>query len=181
VPALSDSAGASAEKATTIRDLLAKHRKQPSCNACHARLDPWGIPFEQYNAVGKFQPKVPKEGTRVSPFKTATHKDLDGYAAYLTTLNTVPVQADAKVPGGPSVDGMDELKAYLLKDRKGDIARNVLRRLYAYGLGRELTWRDRFAAEDMLATVGKGGYRVRDMIEAICRHESFRPPTEGGK
>lgn len=181
VPALSDSAGASAEKATTIKDLLAKHRKQPSCNACHARLDPWGIPFEQYNAVGRFQPKVPKEGTRVSPFKTATHKDLDGYSAYLTTLNTVPVQADAKVPGGPSVNGMDELKAYLLKERNGDVARNVLRRLYAYGLGRELTWRDRFAVEDMLAAVGKGGYGMRDMIEVICRHESFRLPTEGRK
>ena len=76
---------------------------------------------------------------------------------------------------------MDELKAYLLKERKGDITRNVLRRLYAYGLGRELTWRDRFAVEEMLAAVGKGGYGMRDMIEAICRHESFRTTPEGKK
>jgi hypothetical protein len=129
VPALSDSAGASAEKATTIKDLLAKHRKQPSCHACHARLDPWGIPFEQYNAIGKYQPKVPKVGTRVSPFKKDTHKDRDGYVAYLAKLNTIAVQADAKVPNGPTLDGLDELKAHLLKERTGDIARNVLRRL----------------------------------------------------
>jgi mono/diheme cytochrome c family protein len=178
VPALVDTAGASAEKAATIKDLLALHRKQPSCNACHARLDPWGIPFEQYNAIGKFQPKVPKEGTRVSPFKLAVHKDLDGYSAYLNSLNTVAVGADARVPSGPNIDGMSELKAYLLKERKGDIARNVLRRLYAYGLGRELTWRDRFAVEEMLDTVEKSGYGMRDMILAVCRHESFREQTK---
>ncbi|WP_439621624.1 DUF1592 domain-containing protein [Gemmata sp.] len=178
VPALVDTAGASAEKAATIKALLARHRTQASCNACHARLDPWGIPFEQYNAIGKFQPKVPKEGTRVSPFKAAVHKNLDGYAAYVNALNTVTVGADSRVPGGPSIDGMTELKAYLLKDRTGDVARNVLRRLYGYGLGRELTWRDRFAVEDMLAGVGKDGYGMRDMIVAVCQHESFRRSTE---
>ncbi len=178
VPALVDTAGASAEKAATIKELLAQHRRQASCNACHARLDPWGIPFEQYNAIGKFQPKVPKEGTRVSPFRLATHKDLDGYAAYVNSLNTVTIKADARVPGGTNIDGMAELKAYLLKDRKGDVARNVLRRFYGYGLGRELTWQDRFAVEDMLDEVGKSGYGVRDMIVAVCRHESFRGHTE---
>ncbi|MFP6762598.1 MAG: DUF1592 domain-containing protein, partial [Planctomycetaceae bacterium] len=44
VPALSDSVGETAEQSLTIRDLLARHRQQESCNACHARLDPWGIP-----------------------------------------------------------------------------------------------------------------------------------------
>ncbi|MFO0824296.1 MAG: DUF1592 domain-containing protein [Gemmataceae bacterium] len=179
VPALVDTAGASAEKAATIKDLLARHRKQASCNACHASLDPWGIPFEQYNAIGKFQPKVPREGTRISPFKTATHKNLEGYAAYVNALNTIPVSADARVPGGPNIDGMAELKAYLLKDRKGEIARNVLGRLYSYGLGRELTWRDRFAVEEMLATVGPSGYGLRDIILTVCQHQSFRVSSEG--
>jgi mono/diheme cytochrome c family protein len=177
VPALADTAGASAEKATTIKDLLAKHRQQASCNACHVRLDPWGIPFEQYNAIGKFQPVVPKEGTKVRPFTKAAHKDLDGYVAYLETLNTITVHADAPLPGGPTVNGMGELKAYLLKSRKDDIARNVLRRLYAYGLGRSLTWQDRFAVDDMLESTRKDGFGMRDMIVAICRHDSFRNPT----
>lgn len=177
VPALADTAGASAEKATTIKDLLAKHRQQPSCNSCHVRLDPWGIPFEQYNAIGKYQPVVPKEGTRIRPFSTAEHKDLDGYTAYLKSLNTITVQADARVPGGPTVNGMAELKAYLLKERKDDVARNVLRRLYAYGLGRSLTWRDRFAVEAMQGDLRKTDYGMRDMIVAICRHDSFRNPS----
>lgn len=177
VPALADTAGASAEKATTIKDLLAKHRQKDSCNACHARLDPWGIPFEQYNAIGKFQPDVPKEGTKARPFSVAAHKDLDGYAAYLKSLSTLTVHADARLPGGPTVNGMAELKAYLLKERKDDVARNVLRRLYAYGLGRKLTWHDRFAVDEMLDGARKTGFGMRDMIVAICRHDSFRNPT----
>jgi mono/diheme cytochrome c family protein len=181
VPALADTAGASAEKATSIKDLLVKHRQKASCNACHARLDPWGIPFEQYNAIGKFQPVVPKEGTKIRPYSPATHKDLNGYIAYVTTLNTITVHADAEVPNGPTVTGITELKAYLLKNRKDDIARNVLRRLYAYGLGRRLAWQDRFVVDDMLDSHRKSGFGVRDMIVAICLHDSFRnqnPPRK---
>ena len=51
VPALTDSAGESAEQSLSIAELLAKHRTVESCNDCHFRLDPWGIPFEHYNAV----------------------------------------------------------------------------------------------------------------------------------
>lgn len=51
VPALSDTAGESLETALSIADLLARHSTIESCNNWHARLDPWGIPFEQYNAI----------------------------------------------------------------------------------------------------------------------------------
>ena len=71
VPALSDSAGESLEQALSIADLLARHRTVESCNDCHSRLDPWGIPFEEYNAIGRYQPKVPQDGTRVSGFNAA--------------------------------------------------------------------------------------------------------------
>jgi hypothetical protein len=134
VPALSDTAGESAEKALTIKGLLAKHRQKESCRDCHARLDPWGIPFEHYNAIGKYQPLVPKEGARVNGFNLQTHGDLDGYAAYLKTINTEKVEANARVPNGREVSGMEELKAYLLEHRQEEVAENLLRRLLTYGI-----------------------------------------------
>ena len=76
VPALSESAGDSAEQALSIKQLLQKHRSQESCNDCHVRLDPWGIPFERYNAIGKYQPLVPKDGTRVRGFNREKDQDL---------------------------------------------------------------------------------------------------------
>ncbi|HEX8913663.1 MAG TPA: DUF1592 domain-containing protein [Humisphaera sp.] len=177
VPALSDSAGASAEKALSIKDLLAKHRQKESCRDCHARLDPWGIPFEQYNAIGRYQPAVPRDGTRVAPFKTATHRDLAGYEEYLRSINQVPVSAESRLPSGLKVRDLDELKAYLLRDRQQDIAANVVRRLLAYGLGRDLTWRDRPAVEALVKGSAPGGYRVGDLIVAVCQSETFRNPS----
>jgi hypothetical protein len=174
VPALSDSAGESAEKALTIKDLLARHRQKASCNDCHVRLDPWGIPFEHYNAIGKFQPMVPEEGTRVGSFRGEVHKDLEGYLAYLDSINTVEVGAQARVPHGPAVDGVEGLKAHLLKDRHEDIAENVLRRLLGYGIGRELSYRDRFAVEELLQRSAATGYKLQDMIVAICQSDLFR-------
>ena len=174
VPALSDSAGESLEKALSIADLLAKHRTVESCKDCHFRLDPWGIPFEHYNAIGQFQPKVPKDGTRVRGFNASKHGDLAGYQEYLDSINTVEVDAKARVPHGPEVDGMRELKSYLLKERKDDIAENVIRRLLSYSIGRQLTYRDRFAVKEMFAQAKKKDFGMRDIIVAICKSDVFR-------
>jgi hypothetical protein len=174
VPALTDTVGESAEKALTIKDLLAKHRQQESCNDCHARLDPWGIPFERYNAIGRYQPLVPKEGARVNGFNLQAHGDLAGYAAYLKAINTEKVEASARVPNGPEVDGMPELKEYLLKHRKHDVAENILRRLLTYGIGRELTLHDHFSVDELLANCATHDYRLLDMIITICQSNVFK-------
>ena len=36
-----------------LRDMLAKHRENPSCAACHARFDSFGLAFEGYGPVGE--------------------------------------------------------------------------------------------------------------------------------
>lgn len=177
IPALSDSAGDSAEQALTIKDLLAKHRTVESCNDCHVRLDPWGIPFERYNAIGKYQPFVPKEGTRVRGFNKKKDNDLAGYAKYLESVNTQKVQADARVPHGPNVESMPQLKAHLLKARQHDIAENVIRRLLTYGIGRELNYRDRYEVENILAQSRGNGYLLQDMIVLVCQSSTFRSPA----
>lgn len=177
VPALSDSAGASLEQARSIAQLLKKHRAVESCNNCHFRLDPWGIPFEEYNAIGRHQPKVPKDGMRVNGFNAQQHIDLAGYHAYLNSINVVEVNAKARVPHGPEVNGMRELKAHLLKDRKNEIARNVIRRLLSYGIGRHLTYRDRFAVQELFEEAKAKDFGMRDIIVSICKSNVFRDST----
>jgi len=176
VPALSDSVGESAEKALTIKDLLAAHRQKESCNDCHSRLDPWGIPFEHYNAIGKYQSLVPKEGTRVSGFNLNQHQDLSGYQNYLKSINTEKVEAIARVPLGPQVNGMEDLKKFLIMEKRDQVAENVLRRLLSYGIGRELTAHDRFVIEELLQKSSANGHRLLDMIVTLCTSEIFRNP-----
>ena len=173
VPALADSAGDSAEESVMIKDLLALHRTKESCADCHVRLDPWGIPFERYSAIGKFQPMVPKDGTRVRGFSLKADKTLDGYNKYLKKLFNIEVDASARVPHGPEVDGMPELKRYLIKNRKKDIVKNVIRRLMTYGIGRELTYRDRFEVEKLQKQAKEDEYKLQDMIVSICQSPTF--------
>ena len=45
------------EKPKTMRELMAAHRKQSSCFACHGVLDPLGFALENFDAVGVWRTK----------------------------------------------------------------------------------------------------------------------------
>ena len=47
----------------SLREQLEKHRQSQSCNECHQKIDPWGLLFENYNAVGKWINKKQKDVT----------------------------------------------------------------------------------------------------------------------
>jgi len=65
VPALKEET-----KNLTLRERLERHRNQPGCANCHAKIDPWGVPFEEYDAAGFFKSgKVDARSTL--PDKTA--------------------------------------------------------------------------------------------------------------
>jgi hypothetical protein len=125
---------------------------------------------------------VPDEGTRIRGFSIKNDDDIDGYQAYLDKLNTNEVDAAARVPHGPKVDGMRDLKDYLLKDRVDDIAENVVRRLLTYGLGRSLSYRDRYVVEELVRKSKGTDHALRDMIVSVCLSDIFRKtPTDTAK
>ncbi len=177
VPALSETAGKDVSTATSIKDHLRRHRTVESCNDCHVRLDPWGIPFEEYNAIGQYQPFIPKDGASVPKFNGPAGETPEGYRNLLKTIYTVQADPVARVPNGPEVNGMRELKDYLLKDRKEEVAENVIRRLLTYGIGRSLTYHDRYAVEKLLKQSKQNDHRFQDMIISVCSSEFFRTPT----
>jgi len=41
------------DSSLSLRQKLEAHRNQPGCAKCHAGIDPWGVPFEQYDASGR--------------------------------------------------------------------------------------------------------------------------------
>ena len=50
VPALKEET-----KQLTLRQRLEQHRNQPGCAQCHAKIDPWGVPFEEFDAGGRLK------------------------------------------------------------------------------------------------------------------------------
>ena len=73
--------------AKTMRELMAEHRSNAVCAACHRSIDPLGLALENFDAVGRWR-------TRGE----------DGAA----------VDASGSMPGGEAFDGVDGLRQALL-------------------------------------------------------------------
>jgi hypothetical protein len=69
------------DKNLTLRQKLEQHRDQDGCAKCHRGIDPWGIPFEQFDAGGLFK-KTPVAADSTLPDETEI-ADFAGLRAYL--------------------------------------------------------------------------------------------------
>ena len=45
----------------TVRERLARHREQTSCNNCHRRIDPYGLALENFNVIGHWREQLDGE------------------------------------------------------------------------------------------------------------------------
>jgi hypothetical protein len=78
VPALPEDDGAQ----LTLRQKLERHRDQQGCAKCHAGIDPWGLPLEQFDAGGLFKRNQAVDARSTLPDKTEV-ADASGLKAYL--------------------------------------------------------------------------------------------------
>ncbi|MDA1016531.1 MAG: DUF1592 domain-containing protein [Planctomycetota bacterium] len=139
----------------TIPQALAVHRESTACMGCHRKIDPWGLAFEEYDAIGNWQ--------------------RDGIGAELRRRRTQhPVESRTELPGGVEVNGMKQLQAELLRTRKDDFRRTLLRKMMAYALGRSLTLADLEAADSLAATLRDRGDRMGTLVELIVASEVFQ-------
>ena len=56
----------------TLREKLERHRNQEGCAKCHAGIDPWGLPFEQFDAAGLFKRSSTVGASSTLPDETET-------------------------------------------------------------------------------------------------------------
>ena len=70
VPEL-DQAQGSDEKLLTLKEKLIAHADNESCRDCHRKIDPWGLAFENYNALGQW-----REGS-TDPLVLAPHQSVE--------------------------------------------------------------------------------------------------------
>jgi len=142
-------------KNLTIPQALAVHRDSAACMGCHRKIDPWGIAFEEYDAVGNWQ--------------------RDGVGATLRKRRTSqPIDAKAELPSGVKVDGMRELREELLRSKSDEFRRALLRKVMAYALGRSLTLGDVEAADALVPVLRNRGDRLAALIELIAASEPFQ-------
>jgi hypothetical protein len=130
--------------ATSIRDLLSKHRESPSCYSCHRKIDPLGFALENFDPVGGFRKRIGK--AKVDP--------------------------SGELPSGEKFSDVAGLKKVLLK-RKNLFVRMLTGRLMTYACGRRTEATDDRVIEEIAATLPSHDYGLRSLIEAIVTSELF--------
>ncbi|WP_200975850.1 DUF1592 domain-containing protein [Echinicola sp. 20G] len=130
----------------TLKEQLFIHRDKAACMDCHKKIDPYGIVFENYNAVGLYQ-------------TVAKEKDID---------------TRAELPNGEVVDGIGEIKSYILNMKRDDFTRSLVKHLFSYALGRDVTFVDEREIEQIVSKVRSDDYKFQSLIEHIVLSPSFK-------
>lgn len=144
----------------TLKEQLAIHREDDACRDCHRKIDPWGLPLERFDAIGLYR----EEALRLS----AKNK---GEAR--TEKNWAPVDAAVNMPDGHAVDGVQQLKDYLLAEKQDAFARALVVKLTAYALGRSIEFSDEKAIDSLTKRFQKNDYRLDSLIESIVLSKLF--------
>jgi hypothetical protein len=132
VPPLDASAQAE-HGAAPMRQLMERHRGDPLCASCHARMDPLGLALEHYNAIGQW-----RDDDHGSP--------IDSAGRLVTGEHFADAHALAKIIAGP---------------RRIDFHRCLADKMLTYALGRGLEYFDTPAVDRIVAALDRdGGMRV---------------------
>ena len=129
----------------TLKERIADHRNKAACISCHAKIDPWGIAFENYDALG----------------------------SYRTQIKNKPVDATSTLFNKQKLAGMDGLKRYLLTDRQDQFATAMVHKMAAYALGRPLSFSDHADIDNMTVQFRRRGDRLGDLVNLIVSSELF--------
>ncbi len=129
----------------TFRQRLERHRADPVCAGCHARMDPLGFGLENFDAIGSWR----------------------------RTVGDAPVDAAGQLVSGEKFTGPAELKKLLLA-RKDEFIRNLSEKMLAYALGRGVEPCDWLSVHDISAAVAADGYRAQRMVIEIARSYPFQ-------
>lgn len=129
----------------TLKEQLEIHRDKASCRDCHKSIDPYGVVFESYDAVGRLQTK--NKGR--------------------------PVDTKSTLPDGTQVDGVLGMKAYILAEGRQAFRRSLAEHLLAYAIGRDIKFTDDAAIDEIVGKLSAGEDKFQVLIKAIVASRPF--------
>ena len=136
----------------TLREKIEAHRNDANCAACHAKIDPLGLAWDNYDAIGQWRTR---------------EKVLAG-------VGEDPVIDPAGLmPDGRAFKDATEFKQLLLEDRD-KVARAFIEHLCTYGLRRVLSIDDQDDLKMIEEEAKKNDYRVKDIVRAVALSELMR-------
>jgi hypothetical protein len=134
----------------TLRMKLEAHIHDPRCASCHSKIDPLGLAFENYDAIGRWRTAEVVEGTGDNP----------------------PVNPAGKFVDGRTYDSPEAFKQLLLAEVDTFNAA-FIEKLATYGLRRTMSVDDHHDLAEIAAASRTHDYRLRDIVEAFVLSDLF--------
>ncbi|MES1172044.1 MAG: DUF1592 domain-containing protein, partial [Bacteroidota bacterium] len=127
----------------TVRSALEAHRANAFCASCHDYIDPMGVPFENFDAIG----------------------------AYQTMDNGSPIVTSTTLKGGQMLNGPKELATFLANDKR--FAACVMQQALTYAVGRSFDTQDgkNYVAGISEPFMGKGTWP--ELLKTVATSEAF--------
>jgi hypothetical protein len=137
--------GDKAQLTGSLRQRMEQHRANPACANCHAKMDPIGFAFENYDAIGAFRTK-------------------DG---------EFPIETAGVLPDGKAFQGPGELKTILM-EKRNQFTRCLTEKMLIYALGRGLEYYDRRPVMQIQDSLAKNDYKFSVLVAEIVKSDPFR-------
>ena len=129
----------------TLKEQLFLHRNKVSCMDCHKKIDPYGVIFENYDATGRYQ----------------------------LTMKGKPIDSKSVLPDGNEVDGIQDMKDYILKFKTEDFTKSIVKNLFSYANGRDVGFADEKEIKYIVERVKRDNYSFKTVIQEIIYSQSF--------
>ncbi len=141
------------EPGLSTRDRLASHATNPSCSGCHSLMDPLGLAFESYDAVGAFRDT--EGGLLIDSSGELSSSDVDGRFEG-------PAQLGSMLASSQNVSAC--LSNYWLQ----------------YALGREATADDACSMRTVIDSFDAHDHQLPDILRGLVRMDAFLYRNQAG-
>jgi Protein of unknown function (DUF1592)/Protein of unknown function (DUF1588)/Protein of unknown function (DUF1587)/Protein of unknown function (DUF1585)/Protein of unknown function (DUF1595)/Planctomycete cytochrome C len=146
IPPLEDAAKRSANKKPTLREALALHRQDAKCSSCHNRMDPLGLAFENFNALGRWRDKERGQ----------------------------PIDSAGKLITGEAFTTVKQLKHVLANQRRRDFYRCLSEKLLTYALGRGLGYDDVAVVDELVERLESKSGNATELLMGVVDSVPFQ-------
>ena len=145
IPAFEETSAAEEGRFLTVRERMEMHRANPTCNSCHAAIDPLGLALENFDVTGAW--RIRDEGNYVDP---------------------TDVMYD-----GTELSGPGDLQEALLR-LKEVVLRTFTENLMAYALGRRVEYYDMPTVRQIVRQAEANDYRISSFVLGVVGSPPFR-------
>jgi Protein of unknown function (DUF1588)/Protein of unknown function (DUF1592)/Protein of unknown function (DUF1585) len=130
----------------TLRQRMEQHRSDALCASCHARMDPIGFAFENFDGIGAWRDK---EGDH----------EIDASGELLT---------------GEEFKDASEFLSMLSAQKKDQFIRALADKMLTYALGRGLEYYDKCALDEITKGMAKNDYKFSSLVLSIVKSTPFQ-------